>query len=523
VKTIKITKRTETTRSETVEESSVDTYGDTPLGGLTTTAGKSMGLANWTRLSAFTIAEVQSPHPPTRPGKAELRARVELQAVDETGTAVPIPVEDVKSLLTLVDYGDGSVLADWRIEYGDLVGVAPGRQSIDFWITTSKPCGPEVRAAASILPPGQSVPIQTRPASGHGFDSQVDLGAVVTNPFWEITTFKLERVSTSDRVFVNGLQQIKLKVELAFTDNMTGKPGVPTPEELASLTIAFADEGTPLPIDDDVSGATWWVTSPGVASANDTTYDKGYLPHPFIAKVVTPAVRQAVASPRASLFHYFYIACRGTPAQTVQLCAFVKCRDGWIYRTNGTNTDPCGDSYSGNADMQVDVRGENPGSGTVEQYTWVRDVLYGDDGGIENKVVNPESVHRYSLSFVDHGQEEVGLRAVVVEPKGMIQWKDKVAQEREACFTGYAVPGSTDVTWNSVIPTGSKPLPVLPSADSRKAAIVLVGRNDIPYQSGMPNGPLTLKTTDWYGNTNTLQVKFDGVIGDARWKLVLSR
>lgn len=523
MKTTRITRRTETTRSETTrsetyEESSVETVDNTPLPALTDATGKSRGILAWTKLATFTIAEVQMP--PTRPGRAELRARVVLQASNEAGDTVPIPEEERKALLTVVNYDDGSALSDWHIEYDDSTGGAPEQQSIEFWITTSTPCGRAVRAAASILPPGGSVAIQTRPASGHGFDSQVDLSSVATNPFWYLTTFKLERVSTSDTVFVNGLQQIKLKVELAFTDNTTGEPGVPTPEELASLTIAFADEGTPLPIDDDAGGAAWWVTSPGVVSANDTTYDKGYLPHPSIAKVVTPAEGRAVASPSKSLFRYFYIACQGTPAQKVQLCAFIKCRDGWVYRTNGTNTDPCGDSYPG-ADMQVDVRGETPTVATLDDFKWVRDVLYGDDAGVDEKVFNGESVHRYSLSL-EQGGRVVGIRTIVVEPKGMIQWHDKVFGENRACFTGYAVPGSTELNWNDDIPIGSKPLPALPSADPRKAAVVLVGRTDIPYQSGKPSGPCSLTTTDGYGNTNTLHVRFDGVTGDARWRPVLS-
>jgi hypothetical protein len=106
----------------------------------------------------------------------------------------------------------------------------------------------------------------------------------------------------------------------------------------------------------------------------------------------------------------------------------------------------------------------------------------------------------------------------------MIQWHDRGTGNLNACFTGYAVPGSTELIWNDVgeVPVGEElPLPTLPSADTTKAVIVLVGRRDIAYQPGAPNGPLALHTTDAYGNGNTLHVRFDSEYGDGRWKLVL--
>lgn len=489
--------------------------------------------ASWHRLKTFAIAAVGSPPPPTRPGKAELRARVVLQALNEGGDTVQLEGEELKALLTLVNYDDGATLPDWSIEYDSPLSDGT-QQSIDFWIATSKPCGPTVRAGVSILPPGESVPIQTRPASGHGFDSYVDLSSVVMNPLWYITTFVLSRESSSDRVYVNGLQQIKLKVELAFTDLATGKPGVPTPEELESLTIAMGDDGVPLPLDPDFSSGTsseemadeplWWVTSPGDPSAGSITYDKGYDPYPGVSRAAEGYLRNAETAPRASVFRYFQIACRRSPAQKVQLCAFVACRDGWTYRTNGVDTDPCGGTHAGK-DSQIEVLGLMPEIAALDRFPWVRDVLSGDDDGVEasEKVFNPDSVHRYSLSYIDPSNKVIGIRSVEVEPAGMIQWHDKVAGEARACFTGYASPGSTTIQWSPVIPVGATPLPSLPSTDARKAVVVLVGRQDIPFQSGKPNGPCILKTTDWYGNSNTLQVRFDSQWGDGRWKLVLYR
>jgi hypothetical protein len=250
------------------------------------------------------------------------------------------------------------------------------------------------------------------------------------------------------------------------------------------------------------------------------THDKGYLPY-------SGGSRQANdddPSPHASTFAYFYIACNGLPAQSVELCAYVQCSDGWIYRTNGTDSDPGGGEHPGKYST-VKVQGMVQEVGTIEQYKWTRDVLSGDDNGIDVgvRVTNPDSVHRYSLSFVDKFGNEVGIRRLTVEPAGMIQWHDKVAGEHRACYTGWASPGSTDLQWNSEVPTGVTSAPTLDSADARKGVIVLVGRQNIPYTNGMPNGPCKLSTTDWYGNKNTLSVKFAAGIGEGRWKLILSR
>lgn len=484
--------------------------------------------AAWTKLKTFTVALVSVP-PPSRPGKVEVRVRVALTAANASGDTVTIPDDELKALLTIVNYDDGLSLPGWSIEYDTKTASSTGvtQQSIDFWITGTNPCAPLAHAAASILPPGASAPIQTRPGSSEGsFDSSVEL-PTLSNPLWEITTFELERISASDMVYVNGLQQIKLKAELAFTDLTTGNPGKPTAEELASLTVAFKDGGLALPAD---NGSTpGWVTSPGVASSSDTTYDKGYLPYPGSNR---PATADH-SSPRASTFAYFYVTCRGGPIQKETLCAYVKCRDGWVYRTNGTNTDPCGNEYSGNSDSTVAVQGMAKEVGDIDRYPWVRDVLSGDDDGIDRSVesaeevdpdvINPDSVHRYSLSFKDKFDNEVGIRSLTVEPAGMIQWHDKVAGEHRACYTGYAAPNSTDLQWNPNVPTGSLPKPYLPSVDERKGVVVLVGRQDIAFASGKPAGPCKLSTTDWYGNTNTLSVRFESTIGDGRWKLVLTR
>lgn len=345
-----------------------------------------------------------------------------------------------------------------------------------------------------------------------------------TEPVWEITTFKLVRVSASDKAYTNGVQQIKFKVELAFNDKLTGKPGVPTETELASLTIAFTDESRRLP--PDTGTATGWMTSPGVASAEDTTYDKGYLAHPAGTGHLKAAYPGPASSPHSSVFRYFHVANRGGAAQRMSLCAYVECDDGWKYLTNGKRFDDEGVEHVADHDSREDVEGVTPETWAIDSYPWERDILSGDEGGSESRSqpdYNPDSVHRYTLSFRDPRGIVIGIRSMVVSPGGMIQWHDKVQGEHRACFTGYAQPGSTRLIWDGAVPVGMTALPTLPSADEKQGVIVLVGRQNIAYESGKPNGPLTLTTTDWYGNTNTLKVRFKGTLGEGRWTLVLYR
>nr|WP_157504525.1 hypothetical protein [Luteibacter rhizovicinus] len=479
-----------------------------------------------------------SPPPPKRPGKAEVRVRVSLSAVSAADDVVEIPVDELKTLLTLVNYADGSALSGWTIEYGALaVSSTKAVQEIDFWITGGNPCDPEAYAAASILPPGAAKPIQTRPGPGHTFDSNVRLPSSV-NPLWQVTTLKLAKVSSSDKVYVNGLAQIKVKIEYAITDLITHKPAELTAAELKSLTIGFYDGMDALPIDIGPK----WVTSLGVDEDYNAKYYKGYLPYPDGSKRDAGERIEPPPSPQASRFCYFYVACYGNLYESVTLCARVQCRDGWIYASNGTSIDPCGAEHDSGFESSLPIYGVKPEVGKISQFPWVRDVLVGDDHGIEAhgkgvnpestvggdeggtrkpRVTNPVSVHRYTLSFIDKWGNEVGIRFVELEPKGMIQWHDKGTGDFRACFTGYAVPDSKELLWNTAVPVGDTPLPTLPSSEETKAAIVLVGRQDILYQDGKPNGPCTVKATDSYGNTTTLHVKFAGTIGDGRWELVL--
>jgi hypothetical protein len=345
---------------------------------------------------------------------------------------------------------------------------------------------------------------------------------VVTEPACTITTFTLTRISDSDKAYSNGLQQIKFKIELAFTRD--GKPGVPSTSELASLTIAFADEPVPRPLPFEETGLSGWFNSPGVDRAEDLKHYKGYLFHPESSPVDGDSSGDS-ASPSASTNRYFYVANRRGSAQATSLCAHVTFDDGWTFLTNGMMFDNCGGEHVGDQNSRAEVRADVFAGAPIDRYPWVRDTLSGDDIGEDGQGAvippsDPDSVHRYSLSFNSPTGEPVGIRYMSVSAPGMIQWQDKVHGEEFACYTGYAQPGSLELIWNTSLPTGPTAKPTLPTSNVQQGVFVLVGRQKVSYESGKENGPLIVSTTDWYGNADALKVKFASTSGSGRWKLV---
>lgn len=492
----------------------------------------------WTRLSAFRIEPVKS----ESPGQIRTRLRVSLAAWDANGAAVTIPDAELEKILTLVDHEKGLPLSsEWEgthatepPEGAEEQRDAGGRalQTFDFWVTARVACPAATRLAASIYPPDGVPPIQTRPGYSDGdtqFDSWVDL-KTRRDRLWEISKLDLIRESASDKVFGNGLQQIRFKVELAFKDNLTGEPGVPD-DTLDTIGIALFEEGSPLPVGPASSG---WSSTPGVASSADLTYFNGYDSYPD--SVAVHAVD--AGSPRASSFRYFYVAYQGDQALKVKLCAYVKCRDGWLYTGNDKAVDECGHEEVGYAGRSEEVASVAPEEPTIAQFPWEFDTLPGGNGSVDTPPTNPETVRRYTLSYTDKKGNQAGLRYLQIAPEfplppeppagkyrsAMIEWHDQVPGEHRACFTGYAPPGSTTVVWDETLPNGAPvPLPTFPSANKRAAVVLLVGRQNIPFRSGMQKGPLILTTTDWYGTTTTLRLAFEGSHGDGRWKLVLSK
>lgn len=501
------------------------------------------GATPWTRLSAFRVEPIKS----ESPGQIRTRVRVTLLAWNADGIQVTIPDDELETILTLVDHETGEPLSSkWKITHAtepvapfDEQQRAGGRavQTFDFWVESLVSCPAPIQVAASINPPDGTAPIQTRPGYSDGdteFDDCVDVNTR-RDRLWTLTTLDLTRESTSDKVFGNGLQQIRFKVELAFTDQLTGESGEPD-DALDTIGIALFDESTPLPVS---AVSTGWFTTPGVASSTDFTHFHGYDSYPeFVA--VDPVDVGLREEPRAntSSFRYFYVACSGDQATRVKLCAYVKCRDGWLYTGNGKAFDECGREEEGYPGRSEEVSSIAPEDATIGQFPWEFDTLPGGNGSEDQPPTNPDTVRRYTLSYTDRRGNAAGIRYLQIAPEfplppdppegkfrsAMIQWHDQVSGEHRACFTGYAPPGSTTLVWDESLPNGTPtPLPTLPSANRKAAVVLLVGRQNIPFHSGMQKGPLTLTTTDWYGTTATLRLNFESGKGDGRWKLVLSK
>jgi hypothetical protein len=137
--------------------------------------------------------------------------------------------------------------------------------------------------------------------------------------------------------------------------------------------------------------------------------------------------------------------------------------------------------------------------------------------------LDPLSVHRYRISLVDKTGAALGIKEAVMTPPGMIQWEDLGTGNQNACYVGYAAPGEDVIAWNETIATGALPKPGLASPDETRVSVMLVGRHDIEEAEAASNGPCILHTTDFYGNPDTLRIKFSPDRGKGRWQLMLGQ
>jgi hypothetical protein len=146
-------------------------------------------------------------------GRQQVRIRVVLSPRNVDGEFVPVPVDELKSIVNLVDYDTGHLLPDgWTVHwqaneytYADwAISNAPGKSSndyashdnrpnenrlrgrsqsgdlavdqiaVEYFVTTEH--AQSLRIAASVAPPGAAQPIDTRPgSSGNTFDSSVNI------------------------------------------------------------------------------------------------------------------------------------------------------------------------------------------------------------------------------------------------------------------------------------------------------------------------------------------------------------
>jgi hypothetical protein len=539
---VSIDKRTTRTETRRTEATTIETSETTEEGNFARIATppfsnrkKAPQETAWSHLTTFEVEDVTAAGDHI-PGQARTRVRVTLAAINETGDPVAFADGELASIVTLVNYASGATLSnEWVVEPArSSSGGAAIVHTVDFIVSSAVGCPTPVDVAASIARPGSDDPVQTRPGHAGGADDDFDSKVSLLRervPLWYVDELNVTLATDGqDTVFVNGRQQIKVQIEFLATNQVTLKPVVLTDEELKCLTVAFAKTSTKLPVEvgtgDDQAAQRWWFTSPGVRKADDDLYDKGYDAYKgsLPAALPRPAYANDEFEPRLSTFCYFYVGCNGGPAQGEELCASIRCSDGWTYFSNQTKYDSCGgEHYAEELDSRVQVRGVQPESASVDRFGWEMMVIKGDADGI-----NPASIHQYTLSL--HGAnpgDELGIKRLEVDPKSMILWHDKVGGEMRSCWTGYVAPGKTAVTWDPAIPGAFDPLAVPVGAE--KAAVILAGRTDLAYPDGNPGryfaGPVTLKIVDRQGNEQVRYASFDNgneAIGKRRWKLILS-
>ena len=178
-------------------------------------------------------------------GRQQIRVRVLLSPRDANGAYVAVPVDELRGMLTLVDYNTGYALpVGWNVqttknEFGydaSVISSAPGKSetdysphdnrafpgvlandtvSVDLYVTTDRP-NSAIRVAASITPPGALDAVQTRPgAAGNQFDSSVNIDArpPLDSP---LSDFALRTMSVSNDHFAC--------TNHYFTLNVLGRP-----------------------------------------------------------------------------------------------------------------------------------------------------------------------------------------------------------------------------------------------------------------------------------------------------------
>lgn len=210
---IKRTTRTETTHTESTVVETMDEGGSEALRQAPVAHKRIHPATAWHHLQSFFIEYPPTAGSTTPPVKVfandrqQVRIRMVLSPRDANGAYVAVPVDELRGMLKLVDYNTGEPLpSGWTVEKTaneythdtSVISSAPGTSDADYLphdnrAQSGTPAGDQVavelfvrtrmansavRIAASILPPGGSQPIQTRPgASGNQFDSSVNVDA----------------------------------------------------------------------------------------------------------------------------------------------------------------------------------------------------------------------------------------------------------------------------------------------------------------------------------------------------------
>lgn len=334
----------------------------------------------------------------------------------------------------------------------------------------------------------------------------------------EISKFELTLLSPQPALFVNGRQQVLLRILATMKE---GREEVPLTEtEIANLRIVLDTYSYRAGQDDDASAEVVpreaFKTLGFYGEWESSVNDKGYAEYP--AGVWGENDTSFASLPRRQETkageYYFLLSCKTAGrVRSVPFCALLKADDGARYCTNKKKWDTDGKESAYNSDYRVNLETVDLPVLTSEHITAHPESAPPEHGYYN--IVHPLQIV-YTL-----GGSPVRQKNMTVEPAGMIQWPHPDPGENQASFTGYASPGATKYTFHTGNPVGAQPLPV-PLLRPEQGVLVLCGRNDVPYQTGTENGPCLVTFMDIYGNEHRVSVEFSGPVNDGRHSLKLT-
>lgn len=315
-------------------------------------------------------------------------------------------------------------------------------------------------------------------------------------PEWKITRVAL--YVDHAVLYANEHQQVRVRAYIEAKNN--GDPVPLTPAEIASVSlIDYNAPRNAIPFSTQARVTPWkgWLAQ--------RVYHK-YAYHPAAAR---DGHSPSTPSAGGDYVELYLSADADALAGPLMLGFSVTGDNGWRYRTDGYVFEPGSDEGAFNTlyDTGPDkaVRAEPPILYASSEFVLDRQAGYGH-GDAPDVAIFDDIV---TVSIVAGGRV-VELRSMRCTPAGMIHWIDALPGTRNPCYTGYAEPGGTAITWDDDVPVGSLPKPTLTVAIPGKGTIMLCGRVDIPRtdHGGAPQGPVAVTVRDTYGSEQHCRIGF---------------
>jgi len=315
-------------------------------------------------------------------------------------------------------------------------------------------------------------------------------------PDWKVTRVAL--YVDHDLLYANEHQQVRVRAYIEAKNN--GNPVPLTPTEIASVSlIDYNSPRNAIPFSTQARATAWkgW--------SAQRVYNK-YAYHPAAAR---NGHSPSTPSAGGDYVELYLSADAEALAGPLMLGFTITGDNGWRYRTDGYVFEPGSDEGAFNTlyDTGPDkaVRAEPPIVYATSEFVLNRQARHrhGDapDATIFDDIV--------TVSIVNGGRV-VELRSMQCKRAGMIHWIDELPDTHNPCYTGYAEPGSTAITWDDDVPVGSLPRPTLSVAIPGKGTIMLCGRNDIRRADygGAPQEPVNVTLRDTYGSEQHCHIGF---------------